>query len=479
MKRPMIFCAAACLVISFAAFYISYDLSVLLAAAALCGFFVVLLFRRTRRFAVVLAVIFATFVSLAATHATRILPVSHLNKTKTDLIGTVTDESIGEQYKYYVITTDEKTGNINKGSRVKLYTYNITLKVGEKVSLSATLTAQKPEEHRINFSNEIYLSGYINELYSKSNSESNKIAAFRGIIRNVIFENLPYSEAATICALTVGDRSFQEGDFSDAVKNSGVSHVMVVSGMHMTVICGSVYSLFKKFKLEGRVAAVITLCITVLFMALCGFTASVTRAGLAYVIWLAGKFFCKPTDALNSLSIAVVVMVIGNPYSVGNIGFLLSVSSTAGIIVLNPYFSKLFRLENLNKFLSGIITTVITTVSALIATLPITVYYFGCVSTVAVITNILISSAVTGTLICAFAAVALSFLPFVSVITNMLFSITEILTGYFNGIIEYFGNLKYSMVKCDFIFICAVYFMVAFLAILKYTYINRKRKGSV
>lgn len=478
MKRPMIFCAAVCLIISFAAFYISYELSVMLSVAALCGFFVVLMFRKTRQFAVVLAVIFAVFVSLAVMHSTRILPASHLNKTDADIIGTVTDEVIGEQYKYYVITLDEKAGSINKGSRVKLYTDNVTLKVGEQVSLSARLTAQDAKKHKINFSNEIYISGYIKELHWKGRSES-KIAALRGRIRNVIFDNLPYSGAATICALTVGDRGFHEGDFSAAVKNSGVSHVMVVSGMHMTVICGSIYSVFKLFKLQGRVAAVITAVITVMFMALCGFTASVTRSGLAYLIWLAGKFFCKPSDALNSLSVAVVAMVICNPYCMGNIGFLLSVSSTAGIIVLNPYFSKILRLEKLNKFLSGIITAVITTVSALIATLPITVYYFGYISTVAVFTNVLISSAVTAALICSFAAIVLSFLPFATVPATILFGITEILTGYFNRIIEYFGNLKYSTVNCSFIVICAVYFVVAFLAILKYTYIDKKIKRSV
>lgn len=480
MKRPMILCAAVSVMISFAAFYITDRVAVLLSAVALCAFFAAVLFKRTRQFAVIFAVIFANFISLSVTQYTYVLPTSDFNRTVTDLSGTVTSASIGEEYKYYIITTDEKCGDIEKGTRVKLYAKYVTLNMGEAVSVSATLTSQNTHDHRHNFSNQIFVSGYINKLYSKTHTKSlsSIIPEWRSKIRNKIFDNLPYSSAATICALTVGDRSFQEGEFSSYVKNAGVSHVMVVSGMHMAVICGSVYYLFKTLKINGRIGAVAAFCVTVLFMALCGFTASVTRAGIAYIIWLTGKFLYKSSDPLNSLSIAVVAMVIANPYIVGNIGFLLSVSSTAGIILLNPCFCRILHIDKLNKLWSGIIVTAVTTVSALIATLPITVYYFGCVSLVSVITNLLISYAVTLALVCVFAALVFSFIPPLAAVSNMLFRVTQLATDYFTGIIEYFGSLKYSTVECSFVFICCVYFLVAFLIILKYTYNkNKKTRG--
>jgi competence protein ComEC len=216
------------------------------------------------------------------------------------------------------------------------------------------------------------------------------------------------------------------------------------------------------------------------FMALCGFTPSVLRAGLMYGVFLLSRIFLQKGDGLNSLSIAVTIMLILNPYLIWDVGFLLSAASTFGIIVILPiiegYIDKFVKF----KWLNWLLKLSAITVSALITTVPISVYYFGEISTVAVFTNIAISFAVTVLLILVVIGIALHLISGSNFLVSMLFTASSVISSYIIFVIKFFSSLPFAAIPCKMWAIMLIYILIlAIFIILKYTYIIRKEKRSV
>ena len=216
------------------------------------------------------------------------------------------------------------------------------------------------------------------------------------------------------------------------------------------------------------------------FMALCGFTASVLRAGLMYGIYMLSRIFLKKRDGLNSLSIAVNIMLISNPFLIWNIGFLLSASATFGIIVILPKMEEYIDKCVLNAIFNFFLKTSSVTLSALITTMPISVYYYGELSLVSILTNIFISTAISALLVFTVIAIVFGLISGGNFFVSMLFNGAEMISVYIVAVIKFFGGLPFASVPCNIWVLSAVYILViAIFLILKYTNIINRKKRSV
>ncbi len=443
MKRPLIPTALLCAVISLILLNINYRLSILFAAVFLCITIICIFYERLREYAIIAVCLLALCVNFYAIYSTRIVPLHDISKTDVNITGIVTDYSYryDDTVLHYIEITDSSMPQII-GRTAMVYGDNLSAGQGNLINADVKLSfVQDSYSH---YSNNVYLKGYVKKVYRVEDSKSidGLLGKLRAAIRNIIFENLPYDIATTINGLTVGDRSYEEDDFYAAVKNCGVSHVMVVSGSHMVIVCGSFYQLLKSIKCPPLVSSLATLGVTLAFMALCGFSPSVIRAGFMYIIMLIGTLMHRDPDALNSLSVSFVIMMIDNPFLIFNVGFLLSVTSTAGIIVLNPLLLKLILIDKWKSKLLRVIAELATvTIAAQIATLPICLCYFGWISHWAVLVNILISYAVTAAVISAFIGIILYVIPAFQPLSNLCFTFCSFMTAYFNKIIMFFGEL--------------------------------------
>ena len=140
-------------------------------------------------------------------------------------------------------------------------------------------------------------------------------------------------------------------------------------------------------------------------MAMTGFTPAVTRAGIMQIFLICAPLFRRERDSITSLSFALFVLLVVNPYAVASVGLHLSFSATLGIILftsrINSAISDMLRRSKLYKkkitrFIINFITSnLATTIGALILTLPLTVVHFGYVSLISPITNLLTISAVS------------------------------------------------------------------------------------
>ncbi len=359
----------------------------------------------------------------------------------------------GDANRYEIEIRESNTKRLN-GTKASVLYSKKALYVGDTVKFYGTLHCLDTKSAAYQYSNSVFSSVTVNELTADKtqNSFYKFTEGIRAKIRGILFKNTSFDTAATLNALLIGDKSFLSAEYEKAVKRSGVSHMLVVSGMHMTIICGTAFKVLSTVLLSRKLSAAVTLFIGLAFMAICGFTPSVIRAGIMYMVMLSSVFLLKYGDSLNSLCFSVVILIFVNPFITRNIGFQLSVFATAGILLLNePLTDKIGGRHN-NKLIRSLISTVTVTLSATVATLPIVIYYFRGISLVAVLTNLLISFSMNGALMSAILGVGAFLLPFGETLCKPIFTVCEIAVKYSNSVIYLLGNFKYSYLDLEPIF---------------------------
>ena len=144
-----------------------------------------------------------------------------------------------------------------------------------------------------------------------------------------------------LAAMTVGDRSGLSAQLRSAYRGAGLSHVLVVSGMHVSILCGDILSVLLPYRWEQsyrsrRRRTVWKSLLALVLMGVTGFTPSVRprrRGGGgsgALGVWVWG-----PPDALTSLAAAGILMTAANSYAVWDIGFELSFAAVVGTVAGN------------------------------------------------------------------------------------------------------------------------------------------------
>ena len=145
--------------------------------------------------------------------------------------------------------------------------------------------------------------------------------------------------AGVLAAMVTGDRTHLSKELHTAYRGAGLSHGLVVSGMHVSILCGDVLGRLlprRKKRLRGytsrRVRALFSAVLALLLVGVTGFTPSVLRA--AGAVWLSalGVWVYGPPDALTSLGVAGVLMTAGNSYAVCDVGFQLSFAAVVGTL---------------------------------------------------------------------------------------------------------------------------------------------------
>lgn len=218
-------------------------------------------------------------------------------------------------------------------------------------------------------------------------SFNKSILELRENIINLIRNNIDDKDnASVIIALVTGDKSYMSSEIRGIFRDSGTSHLMAVSGLHLSVFAGTVYFILKKIRLNKNAAVFISLSAVLFYAALTGFSKSVVRAGIMMAVMLIGKLFKEKSDSLNSLGLAVFVICL-NPYAVTDSGALLTVTAVLGLIIINPIIYKLYMPKSrIIRYPYRILTA---SVSAFISTFPVIYFTFGFVSIYGVFLNII------------------------------------------------------------------------------------------
>ncbi|MBR3289410.1 MAG: ComEC/Rec2 family competence protein, partial [Clostridia bacterium] len=215
------------------------------------------------------------------------------------------------------------------------------------------------------------------------------LRAFRQRAQTGLTAAMPEDARALVSAICLGDRAELSDTVTEAFRRSGVSHLLVVSGLHVSLVALGAYTLLRRMRCRKRIAAVAALATLVLFGGLIGWRASVVRACVLLAAVLLGRCFRRPADSLNSLGGGLLVLWLHDPFCVYDLGLWLSFGATAGLILLYPWLWKRvsdrlpetgFRSRAARvcfPFIRSAVRVVCITLAATLPTLPLTACFFG------------------------------------------------------------------------------------------------------
>lgn len=300
-----------------------------------------------------------------------------------------------------------------------------------------------------------------------------------------IYRNQPIdaTEFEILSALTLGYKRELEPETKIVFSASGASHVLAVSGLHVGVVYYLITILFGflRYKKSGRVFFMI-IAITTLwgYAFITGLSPSVMRAATMFSIFAVGENLNRRANIYNSMAASAFLLLLINPNNLYDIGFQLSYAAVFGIVFLQPKLEKLVFVRNrILRFFWMLITV---SISAQIATFPITSYYFGQFPTYFWLTNTFVIPAVMALIPLGILLLFVSTIPVISTILSfllnvitkityfLLFSIYQLPFSVFDisiGLIQFI--LLFATVVSAFIFIKnqkATYFKAALLFVL-------------
>ena len=219
-------------------------------------------------------------------------------------------------------------------------------------------------------------------------------------IKNVYVNTFTQKNAGTMRAIVLGDRSVLDDEIKELYKKNGISHILAISALHITMVGMLVYRMLKKI-ISVIQAAVLSSVIMLFYLYITGNSVSAGRAVIMILVFMLADVLGRTSDGANTLGLAVVILIIRNPYCISNAGFLMSFLAMAGIIFVKPIFSneeKIMLFFRKKKMLSltemfiyhNIIDMLITGLCVQIATLPVVLSMSGQIAIISLLLNIVV-----------------------------------------------------------------------------------------
>lgn len=281
-------------------------------------------------------------------------------------------------------------------------------------------------------------------------------------IKDTINGTLTDEEGNLLLAILLGDKDKLSEDIQESFKTSNLSHMLAVSGAHVSyIILGLTYVLQNSIigKKNGKIVCIFFLLV---FMAITNFTPSVTRACIMAVLTLLSSIIYRKSDVYTNISVAALITLIFNPYSLLDLGFQLSYGGTIGIII---FIKRIQEKKSNSKVINYIKQMALVSIYANIIIIPIMMYHFNTVSFTFIISNIMASPilgiiVITGflfiiasitvkpltRLIAIFIKPILSILIKISQICSKLpFSNILVVTPYMFNVISYYAIILYCI----------------------------------
>ena len=215
------------------------------------------------------------------------------------------------------------------------------------------------------------------------------ILPVRGVIRGAIEQNLSGGPAGLLKGVLLGAKKAVPEEIKTAFAQTGVNHVLAVSGLHVGLIAGAVFFMLKMLGVSRGMTAGLTIFALVFYALITGLPPSVVRAATMGCVALLGIVGQRDIDGGNILGIAGLGLLIARPQDLFDVGFQLSFVATGGILVLYRPLRDLMPVEKgwCDMWIAGPLAV---SVAAQVTTLPFVVSYFGLVSIVGLIANLIV-----------------------------------------------------------------------------------------
>ena len=447
MQRPLLIIAISYLIGIIIEVYlqISIPFIIILVIINICSFFI----EKYKKYIGLLPIITITIII-------SVLRVSFLeNKYDTlykDIIdkevkavGIITSSIKETEYRYSVIV---KILSIDGKTKYKNTKINLSLKksdndnlleFGNKIFFTGTFSEGETRRNYKGFnykeylrSQEIYGSIDVTSLKVIEKNQINIISSSINKLSNSLKRNLkellPQRTSGLMIGILIGDVSDISDEVSKNFKDCNLSHMLAVSGSHISYIMIGLNLVLNKKIFGIRNCKIITIFVIIIFMMLTNMTPSVVRAGICSIIVILASLIHRKQDTYTSIAFAILYTLVQNPYSLYNIGMQLSYAGTISIIIFYQEI-KIKKKEKtiIDKIKNYILDSILLTLSANILIIPLTIYNFNTISLNFVLANLLAGPIMAITTILGL---------FISIISLIVFPLSKILIIPLNFLLE-------------------------------------------
>lgn len=298
---------------------------------------------------------------------------------------------------------DGKTTLNGRTYRVRLYfRANYTVEPGDTLRLNARLRYTPSGGLQVSTYHKaegIFLLAYGEGEPAVVKSDANNMRFFAAYMRrwicNRIMQIFPEDAAPFAKALLLGDDSDISFRDNIAFQRSGIRHIIAVSGLHISILFSVIYYVTAR---RRRLVLLIGLPVLLLFAAVASFTPSIVRACVMQLLLIISMNIDRQYDPWTSLATACMAMLLANPLVITSVSLQLSAGCMIGIFLfsgrIRDYLSSKLKCKKPKSLLGKTIRwfngSVSVSVSALIVTMPLCALYFGMVSAISVVTNLLV-----------------------------------------------------------------------------------------
>ncbi|MBQ8297140.1 MAG: ComEC/Rec2 family competence protein [Ruminococcus sp.] len=223
--------------------------------------------------------------------------------------------------------------------------------------------------------------------HTDSHKLERMISEYRERIVSEFSRKMGTNHGSFLSSIVFGETSGLDENEETLMYRCGIGHIMAVSGLHVSIVAALLMFLLNRLRIGKYVSFLLLNVFLMLMIIMVESPVSAIRAAIMLDFMYSARLFRRQNDTLNSLSAAVLLICLSNPYVIYDSGFLLSISGTFGIGVFAPYMTQNMSTDNLwRKFFKNVTAMFCTS----LVVMPFSIYFFEETSLISPVMNVLI-----------------------------------------------------------------------------------------
>lgn len=246
-------------------------------------------------------------------------------------------------------------GSIYPSNRVLAYSSNMHIQPGDSVEFTGIYAPFQISRNEGNFNEKqyyqskkiefrLYAKGEV-QVFGKGSAYVRALGKLRQTFREVYQACMGEEHAGLLADMTLGDKSLLDAKLKDLYQKAGISHILAISGLHVSLFGMGVYQLLRKILLPNQLCALLSVGVVISFGLLSGMEISTVRAICMFCLGMAGRVMGYSYDSATALGLSAIVQVWGNPFVLDYAGFLFSYGAVLGVTVAAGIIKEAFCKE--------------------------------------------------------------------------------------------------------------------------------------
>ncbi len=304
------------------------------------------------------------------------------------------------------------------------------LQVGDLISFQPDFKDVPEPKNPLEFDYKKYLSFHLikQQAFLKTNNwtlinqtDNYDIVIYADKLRRKLIDDLQKfgltnNELGVASALILGYKNNIEAQLKSAYSSAGAMHVLAVSGLHVGIIFmifNVLLQFLDKIKYGSYLKGVLLILILWSYALITGLSPSVLRSASMFSFVIIGKAFQRNSNFFNTLSLSAMCLLVYDPFLIFDVGFQLSYTAVAGIVLIQPWFDSFYRPENwFIKYFWGLLTV---SIAAQLATFPLGLYYFHQFPNYFLLSNLIVIPLALFILVLGLTTLAFTFIPQIAI----------------------------------------------------------------